>query len=226
MEHATKMLGTGPAVVTAAIALVVGVPAAADGDFGPDTCLNGYVWREATSTDHVCVTPDGRTQTRQDNALAPSRRNPNGGPFGPDTCLQGYVWREAVTGDHVCVLPATRDQARLDNLRAAERRDEIRTTVTSIGTPARYLVKTDRINTGKARVVLYKRATRRPIRVWTVTVPLNVTSVGGVATQRPGGLLSLNTRIPRCRTGLASNAYFQVQDASSTRWSSRQYVCI
>ena len=83
--------------------------------FGPDTCVQGFVWREATPSDHVCVAPAVREQTRGDNAQAAARRNPNGGPFGPDTCLQGFVWREAFSGDHVCVTPQTRAQAAQDN---------------------------------------------------------------------------------------------------------------
>ena len=62
--------------------------------FGPDTCVSGYVWREAVPGDHVCVLPSVRSQAAADNAAASSRVEPNGGPFGPDTCLQGYVWRE------------------------------------------------------------------------------------------------------------------------------------
>jgi hypothetical protein len=38
--------------------------------YGPDTCRQGYVWREATPSDHVCVTPQVRAQTRADNANA------------------------------------------------------------------------------------------------------------------------------------------------------------
>ena len=89
--------------------------------YGPNACLEGWVWREATPTDYVCVTPDIRTQTAQDNAAAKSRVNPKGGPYGPDTCLDGYVWREAYTNDHVCVVPATRTQAANDNAQAGNR---------------------------------------------------------------------------------------------------------
>jgi hypothetical protein len=32
------------------------------------------VWREAVPGDHVCVTPDTRTQTAEDNNLASSRQ--------------------------------------------------------------------------------------------------------------------------------------------------------
>jgi hypothetical protein len=86
-----------------------------------DTCVQGYVWREAVPGDHVCVTPETRAQAAQDDSLAASRRSPTGGAYGPDTCLQGYVWREAVPGDHVCVTPETRAQAAQDNSLAASR---------------------------------------------------------------------------------------------------------
>jgi hypothetical protein len=93
-----------------------------DCSYGPDTCVSGYVWRDASSSDHVCVTPDVRQQTSSDNALAPRRRNPSGGPYGPDTCLVGFVWRDAFSGDHVCVLGTTRSQAAADNAAAKSRR--------------------------------------------------------------------------------------------------------
>jgi hypothetical protein len=89
--------------------------------YGPNTCKQGYVWREADSSDYICVIPATRTQARNDNAQATARRNPNGGPYGPDTCIQGYVWREAFPGDHVCVTPNIRSQARSDNQQAGNR---------------------------------------------------------------------------------------------------------
>ncbi len=89
--------------------------------YGPGTCTQGFVWREANPSDHVCVTPDVRDQARNDNAQAGSRRSPNGGPYGADTCLSGYVWREAYAGDHVCVNPQTRSQAAQDNAAAGSR---------------------------------------------------------------------------------------------------------
>lgn len=92
-------------------------------DYGPNTCLPGFVWREASPTDHVCVTGATRDQTRNDNNLANQRRSPTGGAYGPDTCLPGFVWREAFAGDHVCVLGATRTQAAADNAQASARRD-------------------------------------------------------------------------------------------------------
>lgn len=46
------------------------------GPFGPKTCANGYVWREATLRDFTCVTPSIRTlvQGEQSNPqLAPGQ---------------------------------------------------------------------------------------------------------------------------------------------------------
>ncbi len=43
------------------------------GPYGPATCLEGYVWREATPEDLVCVVPEVRTTTAQENAEAPNR---------------------------------------------------------------------------------------------------------------------------------------------------------
>ncbi len=89
--------------------------------YGPDTCKQGYVWREAFPGDHVCVTPEVRAQTARDNSEANARRQPGGGPYGPDTCQRGFVWRDARPGDHVCVTPQTRDAAAADNRQASGR---------------------------------------------------------------------------------------------------------
>jgi hypothetical protein len=82
---------------------------------GFDTCLKGFVWRDAFPRDHACVTPDVRDQAAADNSQAAARRDPNGGPSGRDTCRQGFVWREAGPKDHVCVTPAVREKTRKDN---------------------------------------------------------------------------------------------------------------
>jgi hypothetical protein len=87
----------------------------------PDTCAQGYVWREAFSNDHVCVIPETRSQTANDNSQAAARIDPDNHTYGPDTCLQGYVWREAIPSDHVCVLPETRSQIAYDNSQAVSR---------------------------------------------------------------------------------------------------------
>jgi hypothetical protein len=91
----------------------------------PDRCLQGFVWREASPSDHVCVTPAVRSETRDENTLAASRRA-GGGAFGPDTCRQGFVWREAFSNDHVCVPPASRSRAAADNAAATGRSNPAR----------------------------------------------------------------------------------------------------
>jgi hypothetical protein len=88
----------------------------------PDTCAQGYVWREAFPNDHVCVTPETRSQAAYDNSQATARIDPINKSYGPDTCIQGYVWREAIPSDFVCVIPETRDKTAYDNSQAANRR--------------------------------------------------------------------------------------------------------
>jgi hypothetical protein len=190
-------------------------PDSASQDFGPYTCLVGFVWREAVANDAVCVTPEVRAQTKQDNALAAARRSPSGGPFGPDTCLQGYVWREAVANDHVCVTPATRSQARNDNLWAPYRRNSVRTTVRPGSSGTTYVVRADRLNVGRAYLGLYRSSTRLRIKGWYLTAKPQ--------TSLPGGLAYYTIPVPPC-AGTA-NAYFRVRDPVSTRWGNRVYVC-
>jgi hypothetical protein len=113
-------------LASAAACLLVGVTQA-QLPYGPDTCSQGYVWREAFPGDHACVTPKTRAQASSDNGEAGARRQPGGGPYGPDTCRRGYVWREARPDDHVCVTPETRAETASDNRQAANRlagRDE------------------------------------------------------------------------------------------------------
>jgi hypothetical protein len=90
--------------------------------YGPDTCAQGYVWREAFSGDHVCVPPPSRQRAVDDNAASAGRRVAGGGASGPDTCIQGFVWREASPNDHVCVTPQTRADTKEENRLAASRR--------------------------------------------------------------------------------------------------------
>ncbi len=44
--------------------------------YGRDTCRQGFVWREASPTDHVCVTPQIRAQAAYDNSQALSHTVP------------------------------------------------------------------------------------------------------------------------------------------------------
>jgi hypothetical protein len=91
-----------------------------------DRCIVGFVWREAFPGDTVCVTPEVRTATRNDNAQAAARRQPGGGPFGPDTCRSGFVWREANASDHVCVPVSVRTRTASENASANARRNPAR----------------------------------------------------------------------------------------------------
>ena len=84
--------------------------------YGPNTCVEGYVWRSADDLDYVCVAPSERAQALSDDAAAPSRHLP-----GSKTCKQGYVWRQAFPNDFACVVPAQRNQAAQDNANTASR---------------------------------------------------------------------------------------------------------
>lgn len=88
---------------------------------GIDTCVQGFVWREARPSDHVCVSADDRDRTAQENALAASRVSPGTNGNGPNACAIGFVWREAYPEDLVCVTPDRRDRAQFDNEHANER---------------------------------------------------------------------------------------------------------
>lgn len=94
-------------------ALIVGssvTPAAAEPlPYGPDTCIQGLVWREARPGDTVCVTPAVRDQVATQNANPGSNKDPLAGS-GPLSCSQGFVWREAFDGDAICVPTAFRQQ--------------------------------------------------------------------------------------------------------------------
>jgi hypothetical protein len=90
------------------------------GATGPRNCKSGFVWRLARSTDYICVTPESRTLVEQENAVAPTRWNPNGA-YGPQTCIAGFVWREAFDGDTVCVTPERRAAVKEENRLAPSR---------------------------------------------------------------------------------------------------------
>ena len=121
MKTKFAVIFAAPALAVAAVAATVPAPAFAQ-PYGPDTCVQGYVWREARSGDTVCVTPATRDTTAQQNAAAGQNVEPGGGAYGPNTCKQGFVWREAFGGDVVCVTPAVRTQASNDNAAATSRK--------------------------------------------------------------------------------------------------------
>ncbi len=118
-SHARRcgwLLSGGLALAVTTAPLSVTSPAQAQ--YGPYTCTPGLVWREAVSGDRVCVTPQWRDKTREENRLGPSRVQPGGGPYGPDTCKPGFVWRETRPTDHICVPPQSREDARRGNANA------------------------------------------------------------------------------------------------------------
>jgi len=89
--------------------------------YGPDTCKQGYVWRDAIPGDHVCVKPQVRALTANENAIAGSRVNPLGA-YGPNSCKVGFVWREAYQGDKVCVTGIRRTKVKNENLNGPSHR--------------------------------------------------------------------------------------------------------
>jgi hypothetical protein len=226
----TLKLVAGVAGALALAAPVVLEPAlAAGGDFGPNTCLTGFVWREAFVGDVVCVTPDRRTQAAQDNAAATSRRAPSGGAFGPNTCLTPFVWREASVSDVVCVTSATRSTTRAENAAAASRRNSVVLTLSRWVSPntttcdgnvcttendsaVRHRVVVTNINVGKATLRLVRSSDRRILKSWTVT-----SSPFGA-----GGRVAFKTNQLVCSG--TPNAYFRIQDPVSGRWSAQQFV--
>jgi hypothetical protein len=127
-EVGTKSwLQTLPGFLTASAAVLTALTAfvAAISGFFPklsspavQDCISPYVWREAYRDDRVCVTTDTHVRTLQDNELAASRRNLDGGAWGADTCKSGFVFRDAFPGDRVCVDPDSRYQAQVDNQQA------------------------------------------------------------------------------------------------------------
>ncbi len=110
------------ALVAGSVTLNVMTPATADPlPYGPDTCLQGFVWRNARSGDTVCVTPATRDQVAAQNANAGANKDPSQA-YGPASCSQGYVWREAFDGDTICVTPAVRSATLADNAAAESRK--------------------------------------------------------------------------------------------------------
>jgi hypothetical protein len=209
---------------TIALAAVAVAPSLADGDSGPDTCLNGFVWRDAGPADHVCVSNATRSQAATDNAQAAARRDANG------ACLTGYVLRAAFAGDQVCVLPATHAQALADNAAGASRRASVRLTISKYAPPqqtcpdeetcttdndgaARYRATANHINVGKVRLFL-RRLNGTKITSWTLTSTTNPSA--------PGGRISFRTGRLACSG--KTNAYFQLQDLSSGRLSTKHGV--
>jgi len=102
-------------VMASAMTAFTAVASSFDAADAARRCQSGYVWRDSTDGDGVCVTPQERDIARRQNENAENNREVGGGAYGPKTCRQGYVWREAYQGDTVCVTPYERQQARDQN---------------------------------------------------------------------------------------------------------------
>jgi hypothetical protein len=210
--------------------LMPGSAAQAIVDYGPNSCLQGYVWRDARPGDFVCVTGATRSQAAYDNTQAAARRDPNGGAWGPNTCFYGWVWRDAFAEDFVCVTGATRSQAAYDNAQAAARRNSVRVrhgaytippvctgdscTSRSTDNIPRYRLHVDRLNVGPVEVQLRRLDNDLVIRSWNTQAK--------ASSSVPGGELTLHTGVFRCNKPVDS--YFQVRDGVSTRSSARYRV--
>jgi len=208
-----------PIVAWLAISLFLIVNVSAE-CYGPNTCIEGYVWRQAVPDDYVCVTPATRSQTSEDNSLAATRVNPNGGPYGPNTCLDGYVWRQAVPTDYVCVTPATRTQAAEDNSQAANRVLSMNVWITDWAPESDdypYIkVNGDHFNLGPVQVGIFNDdgSTSQP---WTTYTAASYS--GYVA-----GSFGAETQVNDCSSDVPAgtvNAYVQVLDVTSGCYSAK-----
>ncbi|WP_433216174.1 hypothetical protein [Microtetraspora malaysiensis] len=142
--------------LTVPAAILAAPASAATPDPGPETCLQGYVWREARPSDLVCVTPEVRTRTAQENRTKAARWTD--GAYGPHTCLTGFVWRGAFTGDDVCVSPELRDETLDANKTSSDRKVLARLWISTYqpngpGTIPRIQVNGDHYNFGTVSIV-------------------------------------------------------------------------
>jgi hypothetical protein len=119
-RHVLACLAVG-AIATTATVVSHSHSSSAQGIWGIDTCLYGFQWRDATPTDHVCVTPQRRDEVAFENQLSPLLKDPSGA-WGPDSCKAGWVWREATPDDRACVTPASFNVVHQENDTAWDRR--------------------------------------------------------------------------------------------------------
>ena len=202
-------------------------PALGAGNYGADTCLEGYVWRGAIPTDHVCVTPLVRMQTAQENDQAAAHRSPTGGPYGPDTCLNGYVWREAVAE-----RPRLRDPAAppagAQRQRPGRRASRRRARLDHLLPPVPAAVHRQPVHAALGRRAAHPRARRphQPGHGDRAPAPDRHGPREGLA---PAGRRRTRARRAACSSSPAGccaaratpNAYFAVRDPASGRWSAR-----
>lgn len=100
----------------------------------PRLCVSGFVWREVTPEDLVCVTPDERdnqipNDDSQHSARSQRRFDPNSCLLtAPKSrkcyvteCIAPFVWRMATAADKTCVPPERAEQVAADNAAAPSR---------------------------------------------------------------------------------------------------------
>lgn len=191
---------------------------AASADPGPETCRQGYVWREARASDLVCVTPQTRDQTARDNGLKGLRWVD--GAYGKHTCRKGYVWREAFAGDVVCVTPEVRRQAAADNRDNADRKVLAKLWISTYTADyaTRLKLNGDHYNVGKVRLVIKYNNDR----VWLARTVEATPHMGFGG----GGSFGYPTGKPACAPGTPANGYAFAYDVVSGRSSARVPVAI
>ena len=193
-----------------------------------DTCLNGYVWREAVpDRSRVRHAAGAHADRAGERRRRPLHRSPTGGAYGPDTCVNGYVWRAAVPGDRSA--SRRRGASRRATTTPRRRRGATRCTSGSRSTArpssrARAIrvraaptmrsairVRADHLNVGTATVILRAHRHRRDE---------DLARAGRPRTRaRPAACSSSPAAMLRCSG--AANAYFAVRDPVSLRWSAR-----
>jgi hypothetical protein len=222
-----RVLSWGIAAIIVASGLASGSAPAAAADYGPDSCLNGWVWRDAIDGDHVCVSGETRDQAALDNALAEERRDPDS---GSGECLFGYVWREVVSSDHVCVTWETRLQVLDDNARAADRRASLDIRISTWTRPPpppctasvcvdpplsgpQYQVNGDHFNAGGAVLIVFRKPDGSTFTTGSTTARQ--------APDRVDGNFSWRSDVGVCPADVPGAIVVTVQafDAVSERWS-------
>ncbi|MEU6998308.1 hypothetical protein [Nonomuraea sp. NPDC046570] len=178
----------------------------------------GFVWRTARPSDLVCVTPDTRARTAEENRTRKSHWTI--GAYGPHTCVSGQRWREAFNGDDVCVTPEVRSQTLADNAQAAGRRVSAKlwiTTYRTQGNVSRLQLNGNHYNFGQVRLYLRYNGGGQ---YWSGTA---------TAVAQPGhagGAWGKKTGKPQCPASSTPNGYAQAYDVVSGRWSARVPVQI
>jgi hypothetical protein len=81
--------------------------------YGCETCVSPYVWRETSAADKVCVPPEARTRSAAENS--------NAMYVVQEMCPVPFVWREATRDDHRCVPVEIRTQVSNENAAGASR---------------------------------------------------------------------------------------------------------